>query len=124
MPFLMHWERNGVVVSFTGFFDLEENNAAVNELYADSKINTLEYVIWDISRVESLDFSEDLVRFPAFRDKKESHHLPKIKVGFVVSDEPMAQLCLRYIIDSSVYGSPWEFNVSDRLEVIRAWISS
>ena len=124
MPFQINWEQNGVVVNFTGVFDLEVCKAANDALYTNPKTDALEYVVWDLSRVEKLDFSEQYAKIPAIRDRLATHRLPRIKMGFVVSDEPMAHLCMQYIIDSSVYGSSWEFNVSDNLEGIREWISS
>ena len=123
MPYQIHWEQNCVVVDFTGVFDYEESREVGDELYASPNKDSLEYVIWNLSRAETLDFSEEIVKGQALRDKLGSHLMAKIKMGFVVTDESVAELCIQYIMDSSVYDSPWEFKVAGSLEAIREWIS-
>ena len=124
LPYLMTWESKGVVLCFTGTYDLEINAHAKNALYSDPRSNDLSYVIWDLSQIKVLDFRMTQTQFTAMRDKISSERIPSLRKGFIVRDTPTAQLCERYIEESHALGLRWEFRISSDPDVIREWVKS
>lgn len=124
MNYTIHWEENGATVCFFGEFNNKVNDSANYEFYTNPKSDNVKYIIWELSKVEKVNFKSFDTVFPAMRDKISSHRLPKIKMGFVTSDVELELLCKKYISESIEMGSTWKFKISDCYKAIKLWVDS
>lgn len=121
MRYKIDWKNCGVVVSFAGTYDFPTSSKASEELYADSRSNSLKYIVFDLSGIDGLNYSFSQIEFPAMRDKVTSSRLPEIRKGFVVKDELVEKVCRSYVEKSLFLGTPWKFLVSDCLKKVLEW---
>jgi hypothetical protein len=112
------------MVRFFGEFNSKVNDSANNEFYTNPKSDHVKYIIWDLSKVEKVNFNSFDTVFPVIRDKISSHRLPNVKMGFVTSDEELKLLCKKYICESIEMGSTWKFKISDSCQAIMLWVNS
>ena len=124
MPYEINWERNGVVVRFTGVFDFKENVNANNEIYSDSRCDRLNYAIWDVSDVSEMAVNEVETLLIAMQDQSCSSLVPKIKLAFLAQDETLRGFFNQYAAHYQSRKTGWDFKVFDNMESTRAWVTS
>ncbi len=123
MPYEINWERNGVVVRFTGVFDFKENVNANNEIYRDSRCDSINYAIWDVSDVSEMAVNEVETLLIAMQDQSCSSLVPKIKLAFLAQDETLRGFFNQYTAHYQSRKTGWDFKVFDNMESIRAWVT-
>ncbi len=124
MPYEINWEKNGVLVRFSGTFDYNENANATIEIYSAPKFEDVKYAIWDLSGISELNMTKDEAVLAAMHDQFASSRLPHIKMALLAQDEPTRQICEAYVARCQSSRMGWEFMVSGSIESIRTWVVS
>jgi hypothetical protein len=122
MPYKINWEKNGVVVRFSGIFDYEVNKNANCEIYEDSQCNSINYAIWDTSGVSEVVLIESEFNKLAMQDNIGSDRLPKLKMAILAQNNDIHRFFKQYINTYHNRLTGWDFMVSDNMEDIKSWI--
>lgn len=97
MPYKISWEKDGIVVQFSGIFDYETNKNANCEIYEDSRCEGIHYAIWDTSHVSESVLIESEFNKLAMQDHLGSNRLPKLKMAFFVQDNDIHRFFEQYV---------------------------
>jgi hypothetical protein len=124
MPYEINWEKNGLVVRFSGIFDFETNKNASCEVYEDSRCDSLKYVIWDATGISESVMSENDFAILAMQDLTGSIRLPELKLALVAQGKDLLRLFKNHTVSYNTRKTGWDFMVSDNMEDIRSWINS
>lgn len=124
MSYDITWEKNGVIVHFTGLFDYDTKIKASNEIYKAQQSNKLSYIIWDTSGISETYFTTTELSGIATHDQIASLRLPRIKMAMFAEDKNIYQLCEQYCAQHQSSLTGWNYLVSDNMENIREWTSS
>ncbi len=124
MPYKINWEKNGVVVQFSGLFNYETNRNANCEIYEDSRCDSINYAIWDTSSVSESVLIESEFNKLAMQDQIGSARLTKLKMAVFAQDNDINHFFKQYITTYHNRLTGWDFMVSDSMVQIRNWIAS
>jgi len=124
MLYNITWEKQGLVLQHYGIVTAEDFAVSVNEIYSDSRIDNINYMIFDASTLDQLLLNENEVMKIAGVDKGASYYVLNIKLALVAHDENVLKLFNQYIEASRRLDSHWEVNVFDNVEDARSWASS
>lgn len=127
MSYQVNWELNGVYVQFCGAFDGSSNNAANEEIYNDPRVDNIDFMIWDLTEIASIDIDEDDIEYAAGMDYSAScSHVKNIKLALVTNenDEILKQACLHYKEATSACEISWGIKLFHDLESARNWVNS
>jgi hypothetical protein len=124
MSYEIDWEKNGVIVRFSGVIDFKTNISANNELYSDQRCEDLKYIIWDTSGVSEATISDTELTIIASQDQLGSSRLQKIRMALFAPADHIRILCDQYCAKHQSRLTGWEFLVSTDMEEIRKWTSS
>lgn len=119
------WTKKGIHILFRGHLTVEEYIQINNEIYADSRIDNMKYIIKDFSGVESFDvhMQDDLV-LPVAIDKGASRYLHPLKVALVATNRNTRRICQDYIDWSHRFRSRWTFRIFSSLEGAKRWVEA
>ena len=123
MSYQLAWEKNGVHSSFEGILSPEIHREALNALFSDARVDDIEYIIGDFSRVNNNLLNEKDVEYPLAVSSGAASYLKKLKVALVSEDEVINALCLRYIELSKYLNIGWKVRLFEDLESARTWVA-
>ena len=124
MSYEITWEKNGVLVYFSGLFDYDTKIKASNEIFRTQQSSRLSYIIWDTSGVSETFFSGQELSGIATHDQIASLRLPKIKMALFAQDKELQDLCEQYCAQHQCRLTGWNYMVSNSMDNIREWTSS
>ncbi len=122
MPYDITWEPGGVVWTFHGNVTASEALRSNEDIYGDSRFDSLSYQIANFLGAQKIDFGESTIAQVAALDRAAAHSNPRIKVALVTNLEYMTLLADLYKVNSEK--SPWSVAIFGKLEDAREWISS
>ena len=124
MTYTITWEDHGVWLQFHTVFTAAINGAATEAIYQQERVTDVQYLLWDLSGVTTVDFSPDDAEMAAGIDAGASTYMRDIKMVLVVSKPELLALAQEYIQLASTMLPHWEFQVFDTLEAARSWLAS
>ena len=125
MPYELRYENDGrgLVVVFTGGIISDEVITAVVDMYSRDDVDLLRYSVWDFSRIERLDLTEEKLRRIGMMDKQAAAAIPHQKVALVGTDEIFQGSDRRYAIYAEVWAG-FEVGVFADVEATRRWLAA
>lgn len=124
MSYEIKWEKNGVLVRFSGLFDYDTKIKASNEIYSSKLSGKLSYIIWDTSGISEAFFTGQELSGIATYDQIASLRLPRLKMAMFANDKELHHLCEQYFAQHQCQLTGWNYLVSDNMDNIREWTSS
>ena len=98
MPHRIEWKNNGLISSYTGEFTNEIHRTALLGIFADPRIDSLDFIIGDFSQVSGDLITEDESEFSAALTKGASGYMNKnLKLALVACDKRVIDLCNKFI---------------------------
>jgi len=124
MPYITTWEPTGIKWEFYGAVTSEEVDEANREMYEDSRFESINYFIWDMSNVEKLikdKFDNDM---PVATDFGASHTNANISGALVAKKGHVYDSCNRYIKLSKELNTTWKLKLfTDNVSALN-WLTS
>lgn len=96
MPCINKWESEGLYRQFTGIIGGDEILESNFELHADSKFQTIDYVISDFTAVIGHSIDVDHTRIYTSTDEMISKTKGKLKIALVATEKSIVALADRY----------------------------
>ena len=124
MSYEIKWEKNGVLVRFSGLFDYATKIKASNEIYKAQQSSKLSYIILDTSDISETFFTTTELSGIATHDQIASLRLPRLKMAMFAQDQELHHLCTQYCSQHQCRLTGWNYLVSDNMKNIREWTSS
>ena len=124
MSYEIKWEKKGVLVRFSGFFDYATKIKASNEIYKAQHSNKLSYIILDTTDISETFFTTMELSGIATHDQIASLRLPRIRMAMFAQDQELHHLCEQYCAQHQCRLTGWHYLVSDSMENIREWTFS
>lgn len=121
MPNQIIWEDKGVVSRFDGVFSPDIHLKAINELFSDSRIDDVKYIIGDFSPVERCLLDKSDVDYPVALTTGAASYLKGIRLALVAVDKELLELCRHYIELSSDINKTWDMKIFDDYTEAREW---
>ena len=123
MAYQVIWDGKGVHISFKGHFTVEDYIQANSEIYSDSRIDNIKYIIKDMAEIEVFDVdTQDGLFLPVALDKGASRYLQRLKVALVATSTETRQIWQDYIKWSYRLRSRWTFQLFFELENAKRWL--
>lgn len=118
MPFVVHWEPQGVYRKYHGHVGGDELLASIQQIEGDGRFDHIRYVINDFLEVAGHDVSEAKLRLIAAIDKAATLSNPNIRVAIVAASAPILALAQRYVAAAP----PYPTEIFACLDAARTWI--
>ena len=116
-------DGRGLVVVFTGGVISDEVVTAVVDMYGRDDVGGLRYSVWDFSRIERLDLSEEKLRKLGMLDKQAAAEILHQKVVLIGTDAIFQGSDKRYAIYAEVWAG-FEVGVFAEIEAARHWLAA
>lgn len=122
MPFLVEWEVNGVLASFSGKPDFPELRECDHVVNNDDRFNDCTYFLYnlleaDLCNLELPDASQ-MARF----DLDVAEVKGDLKLALITVNSKGLELCSHYISYCRLMKMPWEIEIFSSLREARAWV--
>jgi hypothetical protein len=116
-------QGTGVVVTYTGVVTGEDIRAMNAYIYASDHLPRIRYQLFDFTKADRLEVTNEDVRFFAMQDKAASEQNPHM-IGAIIGDMSLYQGYERiFRVYSQIWsGIPTEFFTT--IEEGRAWVAS
>ncbi len=124
MPFKIVWKKDGINLRFTGKFDFQAIDSANREVYGDSRVDNIKYVIWDAININQALVSEEQLDLASEDDKVGTSYLPNLKLALVGTDPNLRKIFEYYVNRSMQIESTWQFKIFNRLIDAENWVNS
>ena len=124
MAYELRYENDGqgLVAVFTGGVISDEVVTAVVDMYGREDVDTLRYSVWDFSRIERLDLTEEKLRKIGMMDKQAAADIPHQKVALVGTEAIFQGSDRRYAIYAEVWAG-FEVGIFTSLAAARSWLA-
>jgi hypothetical protein len=120
MPFVIHWETQGVYRKYHGHVGGDELLASIQHIEADDRFDHIRYVINDFLAVAGHDVSTAKLRLIAAIDKAATLSNPNIRVAIVTTGAPILTLAQHYVAAAP----PYPTEIFPSVAAARAWIAT
>lgn len=115
------WETDGVYRKFSGKLTGDEILESVQLVEADSRFDSIRYVINDFLDVTEVDVSPQKIKTVAVIDSAATLSNPDIVLAQVTTNPKVEDVIARYAQAPCPHAYP--FKIFTRLELAREWVS-
>lgn len=121
MPYLITWQKQGVIWRYSGVLTGEDLLQSNFDIFGDERFDDIRYQIVNLIAVDSIEVTEKHMRKVAHLDMAAARTNPRVKVAVVSNSEAATQLNVYYdkYCDEK---SPWETKVFSSVEEAEAWV--
>lgn len=121
MPYETHWENDGVRWVYTGVMSDDDVLRSNQELYEDSRFETIKYEIADLTHIARFAATAETVRKLTHMDAEQSARNANIKVAILATEALVLGIANMYALAATE--SPWETRVFSSEEEAREWLA-
>lgn len=121
MPYLISWQKHGVIWRYSGVLTGEDLLQSNFDIFGDERFDDIRYQIVNLTAVDHIEVTEKHMRKVAHLDMAAARTNPRVKVAVVSNSEAATQLNVYYdkYCDEK---SPWETQVFSTIDEAEAWI--
>ena len=119
MSYSHKWIGNDIIFSFTGEVSYDDINEANNEIYGDSRFDSMNYAIFDFSLIVGFALSENEVEIISAMDRAIARWNRKLKLALIGKDKEVKNTIISYIhlMDTNL----WDIKLFDHIEEAIEW---
>jgi len=114
------WGNSGVRAEFNGVITENDLKAAVSEFHGSSRFDSINYLLIDLTGVDSLNATNlDLLSIGAM-DSAAALTKPRVKVALVAIKPSIVDLLLSY--EKGIEGSTWLYQSFSEINEAQQWV--
>jgi len=127
LSYQISWEKHGVVQKFYDFISAAELVSCNEDIYGDSRFDSIHYQILDLIDVRAAETSDTtealrVVQRVAAIDSAAAKTNPNVKIAVVARLESLGSLASLY--SSELADSPWVCEIFETVAAARQWLGA
>jgi hypothetical protein len=122
MGYQITWKGSNAIITLEGSVNFREISDADDQLYGDSRFDTMKCQVWDFRNVERFDVSQPEARVIGVLDRSSSVWNNHMKLAMITEDPVIIGVIREY--EKELEGTRWEVRILKTMDEVEKWCPS